>query len=75
MRYFQIEYPSLEAGEAALNATHVWGLIYFTSNYTSMLKKRIDMKLFASRQVLDFSTAQITLDATSKLIHILIYVV
>lgn len=64
--HFQIDYQSLKAGNAALNNSHIWGLIHFTSNYTLALKNRINKILLANRYDVDSSSVQITLDPTSK---------
>lgn len=65
VKYFQIDYPDLEAANIALIDTNIQGLIYFTSNYTLMLKKRINMNLFADQFIINSSSVQITLDPTS----------
>lgn len=62
--YFQIDYPSLESGNAALNANNILGLIYFTSNYTLTLKNRINF--YVNRYDLDSCSVKVTLDPTSK---------
>lgn len=59
-----MEYPSLIVGNVALNVNRIWGLIYFTSNYTLSMKKRVN--LFANRYDIDSSSVQISLDPTSK---------
>lgn len=59
------------AGNSALDASVVWGLIYFTSNYTLNLKNRINLNLFASRFDIDSSSIQVILDPTSKRINFL----
>lgn len=55
-------------GNAALNNSHIWGLIHFTSNYTLALKNRISLILLANRYDIDSSLVKITLDPTSKYI-------
>jgi len=64
--YFQIDYPNLKSGNAALNASYIWGLIYFPSNYTLALKNRINLLLSLTRYDADASSVQVTLDPTSK---------
>ncbi|XP_025415786.1 LOW QUALITY PROTEIN: ABC transporter G family member 20-like [Sipha flava] len=65
---YLIDYPCLKSGNDALNASAVWGLIYFTSNYTLMLKNRIN--LFVNHYDIDFSSVQVTLDPTNYIMKL-----
>lgn len=62
----QIHYPNLETGNAALNASHIWGLIYFTSNYTLALKNRINLLSSANSYDIDASSVRVALDPASN---------
>ncbi|KAF0762245.1 ABC transporter G family member 23-like [Aphis craccivora] len=65
---YLIDYSTLESGNAALNAKLIWGLIYFTSNYTLTLKNRLN--LFVNRYDIDFSSVQITLDSSNYIMKL-----
>ncbi|XP_015371211.1 PREDICTED: ABC transporter G family member 23-like [Diuraphis noxia] len=65
---YLIYFPNLKSGNDALNSNFIWGLIYFTSNYTLTLKNRLN--IFVNSYDIDFSSVQITLDSTNYIMKL-----
>ncbi|CAI6345583.1 unnamed protein product [Macrosiphum euphorbiae] len=65
---YLIDYSSLNSGNDALNARFIWGLIYFTSNYTLTLKNRLN--IFVNSYDIDYSSVKITLDSSNYIMKL-----
>lgn len=65
--HFQVEYYDIDVAKDAVKRNKVWGLIYFSSNYTASLGERIMLKEEADDITITLSEVNVWQDMSSKL--------
>ncbi|KAK7574524.1 hypothetical protein V9T40_011715 [Parthenolecanium corni] len=70
--YKLIEYTNIESAKIAVKRNKVWGLVYFSSNYTSSLVERIMENKDASELSMELSEVNIWQDMSNQYISNLI---
>lgn len=64
--FFQIEYYDVDTAKNAVKRNKVWGLIYFSNNYTASLGERIMLKEETDEVSITLSEVNVWQDMSSK---------